>query len=136
MRDEALPTHIMPPGPERRKQKARKPGKASYRFRFVMRFWKHPATPLLSHAAQVAWLYCWALADPQGECFPSLARIAKRIGCSRRHAKRAVRELRQRGYLDVLKVGSNRGEHRANRYKLTLPDGDAGVPYGGTYAVP
>lgn len=77
-----------------------------------------------SHVGQATWCYLWSLADARRRCFPSLQRIADRIGCSRRYAQKAVRELIDRGYLTILRRGTNRGRNRANVYQIAVPRGE------------
>jgi hypothetical protein len=104
--------------PEARRAKAK--GTARKRFRLFNRFWRHPATPTLSHAEQAAWCYLWALADVRGLCFPSYARIAQRLGCNKRHARRLVARLLAAGFVVLVSRGSAR-RRQANCYRLVFP---------------
>lgn len=104
------------------KSKGKRPkGKPSSRFRLMVRFWQHPATAELSHAAKAAWCYLWTLADGARTCYPSKRRISRRLGCSERYVKNLVAELVGTGFLSVLKRGSNQGQKRANTYQIRLP---------------
>lgn len=98
-----------------------KPGKAGARFRLMARFWNHPSTPTLSHAAKACWCYLWMLSDARRTCYPSLGRIRRRLGCSRRYAVRLVAELIHNGYLEIVCPGSNLSGNRANVYRIRLP---------------
>lgn len=55
-------------------------------------------------------------ADREGECFPSLTRIAEDCAISRRHVQRLVATLVAKGWLVKVNVG-NRVD--ANRYRIT-----------------
>lgn len=103
---------------------ARRPRKGAVSL--ACQFWRHDATPQLSHAAQAAWCYLWslAIANDRRECWPSKRTIAERLGCSRRRVQMAMSELVAAGYLRLIRRGSNLGERRANRWRLTLPKGD------------
>ncbi len=104
--------------PPDKADRKRTTGPARRRFRLLRRFWRCPATPGLSTAAVAVWCYLWFLADPAGQCHPSLSRIGALVGISRRHAQRAIAELRAAGFLVVIVKGSNTGENRANVYKI------------------
>jgi len=111
-------------------------GNPKTRFRQVARFWSNPATAGLSHASQAVWFYLWYLADQRGICFPSIRKVAARVGCSNRHVQSAVKALKDRGFLKVLRTGSNRGRNRANIYRVTLPMGETECAYQWKPAAP
>lgn len=110
------------------KSKGKRPkGKPSSRFRLMVRFWQHPATAELSHAAQAAWCALWTYANAQGTCYPSIAKISRRLGCSRIYARKLVKRLKAAGYIEVATGGTNSNGKRANTYRIRLPEvGHAG----------
>src|SRR5262249_9554880 len=65
-----------PPVVAKTKQRSRISGK----LRLFNRFWTHPQTPGLSHAAQATWTYLWGRADKRRTCYPPIGRIAARLG--------------------------------------------------------
>lgn len=124
--DDYIGRTLTPPTIEVGKSKpkqAGKPGQPKSRFRLLARFWQHPATADLSHGAQAAWCYLWFLSGGKQTCFPSIKRIGVRLGCCRRHARRATRELERAGFISVIFGGTSKGKKLANVYKLTIPGG-------------
>lgn len=71
----------------------------------------------------------WVIADKvnsiNGLSWPSLKTIATKAGISERAASRAVKDLRQKGYVSVAEKGTRT---RSTRYRLTLK-GAAGVKF-------
>lgn len=118
--DGILRVQLPAPKPKASKPKGKRAGTPSGRFRLINRFWKHPDTPGLSHAAQALWCYLWALADRKRECYPSNARIARRLGCCTRYAQARIRELVSGEYLAIVRPGRSRNR-QANLYRLRLP---------------
>lgn len=55
------------------------------------------------------------------ECWPSLARIGQRIGCSRSSIVRALRLMEALGLLEVFEDIDEQGQH-SNRYRLVDPE--------------
>jgi hypothetical protein len=103
-----------------RERPARKPGNAKSRFRLIARFWQHPETGELPHAAKAVWCYLWMVADGKGVCFPSLTRIGGRMGCSRVYVQKLIRKLKQTGFVAVLAPGTSRNK-RSNLYQIRVP---------------
>jgi hypothetical protein len=63
--------------------------------------------------------------DDHDECFPGVARIAKKCRISERTAQRSFRELEAMGELEVLeKLGMKTNGGATNRFKLNLKGGD------------
>lgn len=63
--------------------------------------------------------------DDHDECFPGVARIAKKCRISERTAQRCFRELESIGELEVLeKLGMKTNGGATNRFKLNLKGGD------------
>lgn len=117
----------LPPMQPAGKPKAkRKAGKPSTRFRLMTRFWRHPKTSKLSSSAQAAWCYLWTLADGKRTCFPSINRIARRLGLARRRTQGCMAELKSAGFVAVLREGNNTGGARARVYQIRVPQEQEG----------
>lgn len=127
--DQYIGTAVAPPGTRStasaKEGKRSRSGKPNTRFRLMSRFWEHLKTPELSHVAQAVWCYLWMLSDAARRCYPSNSRIGRKVGCSDRHARRAIGELVAAGFVKVVTAGSNKGTNRANVYEITLPAGGA-----------
>lgn len=62
-------------------------------------------------------------ADDAGQCYPSVARLARRTGLSKRSVQNSIKRLRVAGYLDV---NPNAGKRGTNFYQLHVTSaGDA-----------
>ena len=59
-------------------------------------------------------------ADDEHSCYPSYAKTAKRVGCSRRTVMRAVEVLQQGGFLRVVPRGRANGSMSSNRFVLSV----------------
>ena len=59
----------------------------------------------LTGAAATAWMVLWRDTKPNGLAKTAISDLARRMGCSKATAKRAVRELKAAGLLDVLVLG-------------------------------
>lgn len=122
-------------------QRARVRGTARRKFLVLNRFWRCRDLSRLSPTAKLAWLYLWSRADARMTCYPSMNRIAFRVGCSRRHARRAIRDLEKGGFLKT-RIGGPRPDVKiANFYRVTVPkatscDTDMGVLRMGTWVSP
>ena len=74
------------------------------------------------------------ISDEKGECWPSIAYIARKSRLDPRNARKRIRSLQARGELAVIEHGgksSSRGGLRSNRYRITVhlpPDTDASAP--------
>lgn len=77
------------------------------------------------HELTPAQALCFALlashADEQGHCFPSRRLLAFGLGLSERSTSSALRVLRDRMLVEVVKRGYGQGELRTNRYQLRTP---------------
>jgi len=105
-------------------------GTARRKFLVLNQFWCCPGLSELSPTAKLVWLYLWSRADARMTCFPSMKRIAERVGCSRRHARRAIRDLELRGFLRT-RIGGPRPDVKvANFYRLLVPKGPKGWGHG------
>jgi len=84
-------------------------------------------TPTARHVALVISTYMSK--DAEG-AYPSMSTIAQDAGRSRASVKRAVRELRDAGYVRVVGGGGRRadGGYVSNRYLATAPSGVADDP--------
>jgi hypothetical protein len=75
-------------------------------------------------AAQKLCLVGIANHDGDGGAWPSIATLARYVGCSERHATRLVSELRDMGWVEVVANGGGtqhtRDDHRPNLYRLHL----------------
>lgn len=131
---------ILPPSdPVKTPKPRRARGKGLVRRKVLVlnRFWRCCGLSDLSPTARLTWVYLWTRADARMTCYPSMKRIAERVGCSRRHARRAIRDLERSGFLKT-RIGGPRPDVKvANLYRLLVPkgwghgcpkDGDMGVP--------
>lgn len=67
-------------------------------------------------------------ADKNGECFPSIAKMADKLGITRQAVQKQIRKLVDRGYLK-----STPQTNKTNLYKILNPD--AGCPAPQPYKV-
>jgi len=67
-------------------------------------------------------------ANDQGVCWPSLATIARKAGCSRTFAKQLVHELRDEGYIGIEYRRKDDTENESNRYYINISALGVGNP--------
>lgn len=73
----------------------------------------------LEFRASLAWFTLWRNTKPNGLAKIAISDLARRMGCSKYTAKRAIRDLKREGLLTVVAPGSiNRG---VSTYRLTTP---------------
>lgn len=94
--------------------------------------------PLSGHA-KVILLAIADHANDEGECWPSLARIAKKASVSERTAQRYMLELADQGYLSTAGRNAPDGRTMTKKYFLHMEglkeqggEGDSLTPYGDT----
>jgi len=75
---------------------------------------KAPAKPVLFNLANRA--------NGSHECWPSLDRIAFETGLSKSSVKKALKQLRQEGYLTITPRKRDGGGSASNGYRLFLPE--------------
>lgn len=63
-------------------------------------------------------------ADDEHSCYPSYNKTAKRVGCSRRTAMRAVESLADAGFIRSVPRGRANGSASSNRYVLNVGGSD------------
>jgi len=70
----------------------------------------------LSGSGQAAWIVLFRDTKPGGVASTSVADLARRMGCAARTANRALKELKDRGLVEVVQKGApGRG---ASRYRV------------------
>lgn len=84
-------------------------------WRFVHAAWRTGEENNLPPCARLVLLALARHADHDGECFPSVPRLAGLVGLSTRQVQRYLRDLAERGLVDI-----ERKRGRANHYTLTL----------------
>lgn len=73
----------------------------------------------LEFRASLAWFTLWRNTKPNGLAKIAISDLARRMGCSKYTAKRAIRDLSRAGLLTVVALGSKyRG---VSIYRLTTP---------------
>lgn len=73
----------------------------------------------LEFRASLAWFTLWRNTKPNGLAKIAISDLARRMGCSKYTAKRAIRDLKRAGLLTLVAPGSiNRG---VSTYRLTTP---------------
>lgn len=70
--------------------------------------------------AKTVLLVLTSYADERGECWPSLATIAKNASCSRRKVIYALKTLSQRGLVTIQRRKSSDGDADSNLYRVHL----------------
>jgi len=65
--------------------------------------------------------------DDAGNCWPSMARIARKACVEDRSARRIIRRLERAGYLDTVAGG---GRHGCNQYRIRMKDQEPELPLG------
>lgn len=71
----------------------------------------------LSCNARLTYALICGYAGPDGEAYPSLATLAKKVRCSRKSVQRYIKELKKRGLIEVIHRMEN-GQRKSNRYIL------------------
>ena len=69
-------------------------------------------------------LCCFA--DPVGSCSPSVAQIAKTIGCSNTTVRRGLNQLKAYGLIDIISSYNRDGGQDTNQYRVRSLDNDPG----------
>ncbi len=78
----------------------------------------------LDFRASLAWFTLWRNTKPTGLARIAISDLARRMGCSRDTAKRAIKDLKNAGLLTVVAPGSmSRG---VSTYRLKPPEAPAG----------
>lgn len=73
---------------------------------------------LSARARSVALALCWARNRQSGHCVLRYPKLARMSGQSVKSTKRAVRELRQQGLIEVEQRRRDDGGHGGNRYRI------------------
>lgn len=93
------------------------------RFQTINDFVDHTMQTLKVRAS-LAWFTLWRNTKPTGLAKIAVSDLARRMGCSRDTAKRAIKDLRRAGLLKVVAPGSKgRG---VSTYRLTMPEAHVG----------
>jgi len=77
--------------------------------------------PNVTSASKCVWTYLFGMSQTYGVVFPTHETIAKQCGISKNSSMRAVRELEEHGYLNVIRQKGGTGNK--NVYEVTLPLG-------------
>ena len=72
----------------------------------------------LSHRAKAVYMYLKDRMNSQRQCWPGIQRIANDLCLSRSTVKRALEELKQKGYLRKAQRNRENGGRTSNLYTL------------------
>jgi hypothetical protein len=109
-----------PRPPARATPKRSRAGAVKRRFALLNAVADEALAMMHGHDAAV-WLTLYRHAKPSGETTVSVGDLARRCGCDRATAKRALDRLRKRGLVETLKRGSQLGG--ATIHRLIGPSG-------------
>jgi hypothetical protein len=109
----------VPPRSSRSGSEQQRPASHSKgRFQEINDFVDH-TMKTLEFRASLAWFTLWRNTKPNGLAKIAMSDLARRMGCSKYTAKRAIRDLSRAGLLTVVALGSiSRG---VSTYRLTTP---------------